>query len=1183
MSSLVRTHRQVPAPAAAPSRLPVTGHLIQRKCACPDASCAEGQSEEGPKELQPKSEGPLAGTQCGAPCAPDPPSSSGPPVPPPRFGYNFAAVRLYPGGVPEHVQSKPNVSQPGDPYEEEADKMADSVMRRLEGTDEAGAQEDVESEAEEQLSPQILRRIDTPHGSERVHAAPPDFGQHLQAAKVGGDALPQDLRSAMEKAFGADFSRVRVHDDGASHSLAQALHAAAFTNSTHIFFREGRYEPAAAQGQRLLAHELTHVVQQNPHLKSNSPLSRFSPAQSTAIHRQVTAVPTDAHLVQRQTAPKPHVIGTLYFFDAHGEMIYQAEVFRDASDVNEGTYRAGLSGATDKLKLQFGGIEAPVRSISDPKAFAAARNRMSQLLLVVTDDRIGSGAKPSDREDQGDKTPSPTIGATGAHPKTRDAPPTTQDAPPDSSDTPEVTQGKGSGSGTEPAGGGDGKSPPTPGDPSTGTPTTGDPSTATPTTAPGADSPQIEVKSPTDKPRGGQGTPAEPGQQPKDPTQQPGGSAGSGSGSGSGKGGGVKGTSGESKDKHKTGSKYGGLGLLGDLIPQDIIDLIDGTLDLMEDSGEWQAIAALLNDLKDLHEYIGEIGSWFDDPDTFLDVVLGLEESSAMDALEDWSSRAPPKTSGKSGGKAKGLAAMLAKVKAIIDTIRRLLKPVFKTRRLFLTAFEGITVILEELPQVEQLLGELAGDAGARAALVDKLTAEFSKALHVKMIDARKAFGGYIVKLEDSALISYEDLARALVSATKNALPVEAKPFVWVAEKVGLDTAVADDLVAPIIPKEALDAINDVLRKIFKIVEPVIKKVSDGIDTVLSGVEKGLNDYLTPEIKKIFAQPIDGAPRGSSSTASETSLLASMRGSHGAPLNGEVRLDMESRFGFDFGSVRIHTDARAQHASELLQANAFAVGRDVFFGTGRFAPESVSGQRLLAHELSHVLQQSDGHQTGVIQRDAKAILDKLVRKYGEKVKSALSGAGKPDPKKQADAAKMQAKTDTLIGKPIAEVADQLPAAYSLVRINKKIVGVRRKLSWMRMVYPLTVINKKLEYGFARTGDPLAAAARRKLRAALNCSSAQEAHHVIPLELRNDPLVSMAEKNGFDFNGKSNGVCLSNKIHSGSHPVYTSEVAGALLGVREQAAGKSWDKVGPLFLGLVEGLQGQLHSGRRKLE
>jgi Domain of unknown function (DUF4157) len=80
----------------------------------------------------------------------------------------------------------------------------------------------------------------------------------------------------------------------------------------------------------------------------------------------------------------------------------------------------------------------------------------------------------------------------------------------------------------------------------------------------------------------------------------------------------------------------------------------------------------------------------------------------------------------------------------------------------------------------------------------------------------------------------------------------------------------------------------------------------------------------------------------------------------GQPIDHRTRAQLEPRFGADLGAVRIHTDATAAHAADALAANAFTVGSDISFAVGRYAPDTASGRRLLAHELAHTLQQRSG-------------------------------------------------------------------------------------------------------------------------------------------------------------------------------------------------------------------------------
>lgn len=91
----------------------------------------------------------------------------------------------------------------------------------------------------------------------------PETEQAIYQARGGGQALDSGVRAQMEPAFKADFSGVRVHTDGQADNLNRSLSARAFATGQDIFFKQGEYNPGSSSGRELLAHELTHVVQQN--------------------------------------------------------------------------------------------------------------------------------------------------------------------------------------------------------------------------------------------------------------------------------------------------------------------------------------------------------------------------------------------------------------------------------------------------------------------------------------------------------------------------------------------------------------------------------------------------------------------------------------------------------------------------------------------------------------------------------------------------------------------------------------------------------------------------------------------------------------------------------------------------------------------------------------------------------
>jgi hypothetical protein len=88
------------------------------------------------------------------------------------------------------------------------------------------------------------------------------ISQQINSARGGGQSLDTGVAQRMGESMGSDFSGVRVHNDSHADQLNQTLNARAFTTGSDIFFSKGAYEPGSSSGQKLLAHELTHVVQQ---------------------------------------------------------------------------------------------------------------------------------------------------------------------------------------------------------------------------------------------------------------------------------------------------------------------------------------------------------------------------------------------------------------------------------------------------------------------------------------------------------------------------------------------------------------------------------------------------------------------------------------------------------------------------------------------------------------------------------------------------------------------------------------------------------------------------------------------------------------------------------------------------------------------------------------------------------
>lgn len=108
--------------------------------------------------------------------------------------------------------------------------------------------------------------------------------------------------------------------------------------------------------------------------------------------------------------------------------------------------------------------------------------------------------------------------------------------------------------------------------------------------------------------------------------------------------------------------------------------------------------------------------------------------------------------------------------------------------------------------------------------------------------------------------------------------------------------------------------------------------------------------------------PLPATPRGATQAAPES--VERTLASPGSPLPATQRRDMEQRLGADFGAVRVHTGASAEQSAHDINAKAYTAGTHVVFGAGQFAPGTGEGRRLLAHELTHVIQQTGGAQAG---------------------------------------------------------------------------------------------------------------------------------------------------------------------------------------------------------------------------
>jgi hypothetical protein len=188
------------------------------------------------------------------------------------------------------VRMKPFVGRPDDPYEREADSVADRVVgggaapdaiRRRPEAGELQRQPEEEEEEPLQLKRDTIRR-ESLEEEEMVQAkaagpaAPAAPAAPVAAAAVvaGGAPLSRADRAYFEPRFGRDLSHVRLHTDAAAGHAAQGIGARAYTLRHHIAFAPGQFSPATTEGRRLIAHELTHTFQQEAVTIRRAPFDR---------------------------------------------------------------------------------------------------------------------------------------------------------------------------------------------------------------------------------------------------------------------------------------------------------------------------------------------------------------------------------------------------------------------------------------------------------------------------------------------------------------------------------------------------------------------------------------------------------------------------------------------------------------------------------------------------------------------------------------------------------------------------------------------------------------------------------------------------------------------------------------------------------------------------------------------
>lgn len=316
-----------------------------------------------------------------------------------RFKHNFSRIPIHPPAA-GMIQTKLAINEPGDSCEQEADRMAEQVMRtpelRLQHACPCGGGCPNCDQGQPGLDQGSLQTKRVQAGDTGQFAAPPTVHEVLRSP---GQPLDPGTRAFMEPRFGYDFSGVRVHSGAAAEQSARDVNAHAYTVRHIIVFGAGQFAPGTRQGRQLIAHELTHVVQQNGGVAAiqRAPGDGTSPAGDPA-----SRVAYQRYLeTLREAMAKPGVTDSKL-----AEIV--EKLYRDNPEIGSGSTAAAirhelatgmptkgtrhLQAGQDRLNMLADWLKAQKKLRAAGKAAASARDvTIAEHLFLDTQEAVHSG------------------------------------------------------------------------------------------------------------------------------------------------------------------------------------------------------------------------------------------------------------------------------------------------------------------------------------------------------------------------------------------------------------------------------------------------------------------------------------------------------------------------------------------------------------------------------------------------------------------------------------------------------------------------------------------------------------------------------------------------------------------------------------------------------------------------
>ncbi|MEM9824395.1 MAG: DUF4157 domain-containing protein, partial [Bacteroidota bacterium] len=179
-----------------------------------------------------------------------------------RRTYRRSKRRSASQSVQDNFQSKIKLGEPGDVFEKQADRVADRVVSSTKTQGRAAAVSPIGLVGQTKKQEDKKDEMAQAKGASGATTVASPVAKAVHQSKGQGQRMPIKTQQFMERGIGADFSQVNIHTDQKAVWMNRQLKAQAFTHGKDVYFNEGKYDPSSRAGKHLLAHELTHVVQQ---------------------------------------------------------------------------------------------------------------------------------------------------------------------------------------------------------------------------------------------------------------------------------------------------------------------------------------------------------------------------------------------------------------------------------------------------------------------------------------------------------------------------------------------------------------------------------------------------------------------------------------------------------------------------------------------------------------------------------------------------------------------------------------------------------------------------------------------------------------------------------------------------------------------------------------------------------